>query len=43
MGVEGLYGANRGETTAQAWDVHGQANYNITARFFWFGGSALRR
>jgi len=39
MGAEGLYGANRGETTAQAWGVHGQANYNITERFFWFGGA----
>jgi len=39
MGAEGLYGANHGETTAQAWEVHGQANYNITDRFFWFGGA----
>jgi putative salt-induced outer membrane protein len=39
MGAEGLYGANHGETTAQAWEVHGQANYNITDRLYWFGGA----
>jgi len=40
FGVEGLYGSTRGETTAQAWDVHFQANYRFTDRLFWYG--ALR-
>jgi putative salt-induced outer membrane protein len=38
MGAEGLYGSTHGETTAQAWDVHGQANYNLTPRLYWYGG-----
>ena len=38
MGAEGLYGATHGETTAQAWDVHGQANYNLTPQLYWYGG-----
>ena len=40
MGAEGLYGSTRGETTAQAWSAHGQANYNLTERLYWYG--ALR-
>jgi len=38
FGFEGLYGSTKGETTAQAWDVHLQANYNITDRLYWYGG-----
>src|SRR5690349_13427536 len=38
FGTEGLYGSTRGETTAQAWDAHGQANYNFSSRFFWYVG-----
>jgi len=37
FGVDGLYGATKGETTAQAWDAYFQANYNITDRLYWFG------
>jgi putative salt-induced outer membrane protein len=36
MGGDGHYGSTQGETTAQAWEVYGQANYNISQRFFWF-------
>jgi putative salt-induced outer membrane protein len=40
FGTEGLYGANKGETTAQAWAVHGQANYNFTPKLYaYVGGS----
>ena len=38
FGTEGLYGSTRGETTAQAWDAHVQANYNFSSRFFWYVG-----
>ena len=38
FGVEGLYGATRGETTAQAWHGHLQLNYNFTDRLYWYGG-----
>jgi len=38
FGLEGLYGSTKGETTAQAWDAHLQANYNITPRLYWYGG-----
>jgi putative salt-induced outer membrane protein len=38
FGVEGLYGSTRGETTAQAWDAFLQANYNLTAHFYWYVG-----
>jgi putative salt-induced outer membrane protein len=38
FGAEGLYGSTQGETTAQAWSVHLQANYNITERLYWYGG-----
>ena len=38
MGAEGLYGSTHGETTAQAWGVHGQANYNLTPRLYWYAG-----
>lgn len=38
FGAEGLYGATHGETTAQAWDAHFQANYNINDRLYWYSG-----
>jgi putative salt-induced outer membrane protein len=38
FGTEGLYGSTKGETTAQAWDAHAQANYNFTPKFYWFVG-----
>jgi putative salt-induced outer membrane protein len=38
FGFEGLYGATRGETTAQAWHAHIQGNYNITDRLYWYAG-----
>jgi putative salt-induced outer membrane protein len=37
FGAEGLYGSTQGETTAQAWGVHLQANYNITERLYCYG------
>jgi putative salt-induced outer membrane protein len=37
FGVEGLYGATHGTTTAQAWDGYFQTNYNLTDRLYWFG------
>lgn len=37
FGTEGLYGSNHGETTAQAWDLHLQANYNVSDRMFVYG------
>ena len=40
FGAEGLYGSTRGETTAQAWDVHAQANYNFTPKFYWYVGAS---
>ena len=40
FGSEALYGSTRGETTAQAWDGHLQANYNLDPRLYWY--SALR-
>jgi putative salt-induced outer membrane protein len=36
--TEGLYGSTRGETTAQAWNIRGQANYNFTDRLYWYAG-----
>jgi putative salt-induced outer membrane protein len=38
FGAEGVYGSTKGETTAQAWDVHGQANYNFTTKFYGYAG-----
>jgi putative salt-induced outer membrane protein len=38
FGTEGLYGSTRGETTAQAWNVHAQANHNINDRLYAYGG-----
>jgi putative salt-induced outer membrane protein len=38
LGVDGLYGSTRGETTAQAWSAYLQANYNITPHFYWYAG-----
>src|SRR5579862_7883399 len=37
FGAEGLYGSSKGETTAQAWDAHAQANYNINPNLYWYG------
>jgi putative salt-induced outer membrane protein len=39
FGTEGLYGATRGETTAQSVSVHAQANYNFTPKLFWYVGA----
>ena len=36
FGTEGLYGSTRGETTAQAWAAHLQANYNFTPKLYWY-------
>jgi putative salt-induced outer membrane protein len=36
FGAEGLYGSTKGETTAQAWDAHLQANYNFTDKLYWY-------
>lgn len=38
LGVEGLYGSTKGETTAQALSAHLQANYNLTERLYLYGG-----
>ncbi|HXW75626.1 MAG TPA: DUF481 domain-containing protein [Steroidobacteraceae bacterium] len=40
FGLDGLYGATRGETTAQAWSTYLQGQYNINPRLYWY--SALR-
>ena len=40
FGTEGLYGSTKGETTAQAWNVRGQANYNFTDRFYWYSAAS---
>ncbi|HXY75754.1 MAG TPA: DUF481 domain-containing protein [Steroidobacteraceae bacterium] len=37
-GISGVYGSTQGETTAQSFDGYLQANYNITPRFYWYGG-----
>jgi putative salt-induced outer membrane protein len=37
FGAEGVYGSTKGETTAQDWDLHFQANYNFTDRLYGFG------
>jgi putative salt-induced outer membrane protein len=39
FGTEGVYGSTKGETTAQAWDAHAQANYNVTPKLYWFVGA----
>lgn len=40
FGTEAVYGATKGETTAQAWTVHAQANYNFTPKLYaYVGGS----
>ncbi len=39
FGTEALYGATKGETTAQAWTIHGQANYNFTPKFYGYVGA----
>jgi putative salt-induced outer membrane protein len=39
FGAEGLYGSTHGETTSQAWDVHLQANYNISPKLYWYTGA----
>jgi len=38
LGTEGLYGSTRGETTAQAWEAHGQVNYNFAPKLYWYVG-----
>jgi putative salt-induced outer membrane protein len=38
FGTEALYGATRGETTAQAWHAHIQGNYNFTDNLYWYSG-----
>jgi putative salt-induced outer membrane protein len=38
FGMQGLYGATEGETTAQDFGLEFQANYNFTDRLYWFGG-----
>jgi len=38
FGTEGVYGSTHGETTAQSWDAHAQANYNITPKLYWYAG-----
>lgn len=38
FGTEGVYGSTRGETTAQAWDAHAQANYNFASKLYWYTG-----
>ena len=40
FGTEGLYGSTHGETTAQAWDPHGQANYNFTPKLYSYVGAS---
>jgi putative salt-induced outer membrane protein len=40
FGTEALYGSTHGETTAQAWNIHGQANYNFTAKFYGYVGAS---
>jgi len=38
LGIEGLYGSTRGQTTAQAWNTNLQANYGITPKLYWYTG-----
>jgi len=40
FGLDGLYGATKGETTAQSWSTYLQGQYNINPRLYWY--SALR-
>jgi putative salt-induced outer membrane protein len=40
FGTEDLYGATKGETTAEAVAVHGQANYNIDPKLYAYVGAA---
>jgi putative salt-induced outer membrane protein len=40
FGTEALYGSTQGETTAQAWNIHGQANYNFTEKFYGYVGAS---
>jgi len=40
FGTEALYGSTKGETTAQAWTVHGQANYNFTPKLYAYVGAS---
>lgn len=39
FGTEDLYGATKGETTAEAVAVHGQANYNFNPRLYAYVGA----
>jgi putative salt-induced outer membrane protein len=38
FGAQGLYGSNKGITTAQDFGAEFQANYNINERLYWFSG-----
>jgi putative salt-induced outer membrane protein len=40
FGTEDLYGATKGETTAEAIAVHGQANYNLNPNLYTYVGAA---
>lgn len=37
FGADGLYGSTAGETTAEAWHLRLQGNYNLTERLYWYG------
>jgi putative salt-induced outer membrane protein YdiY len=39
FGAEGQYGSTHGETTSQAFTVHGQANYNFTPKLYGYVGA----
>jgi putative salt-induced outer membrane protein YdiY len=39
FGTEALYGSTHGETTAQAFTIHGQLNYNFTPKFYGYVGA----
>ena len=41
FGTEALYGSTKSETTAQAFTVHGQANYSFTPKFYGYVGAGL--
>jgi putative salt-induced outer membrane protein len=40
FGTEGLFGSTHGETTAQAFTVHGQGNYNFTPKLYAYVGAS---
>ena len=39
FGTEALYGSTKSETTAQAFTIHGQANYSFTPKFYGYVGA----